>query len=202
MPVEEVSLLDPVRESGSEHGDDRDEAHRHRDERREERLEPAVQRASATDENDRRGERDDEDVERELGDVPPEIPKNFTELVSGFVDGRVGAEQLLRRTPGADLHGKRSDAETHSDAVEPPKPRNRRPDSSSLEHSEQERRKENSGKQRNRLNAGREGKRQECEQDDDSSRRGPLEGEHEHEHDGQEERIEDVLGHDRAGVGE
>ncbi len=79
--VEHVPLLDPVGELRGERRDDRDDADRQLDRRREECLEPRVERASAGDEDDRRRERDDEHVERELGDVPPQVAQRLADVV-------------------------------------------------------------------------------------------------------------------------
>ena len=134
--------------------------------------------------------------------MPPQITQSLTELVAGLVDRRVGAEQLLRRAPGDELHYSRRDREGRSDAVEKPKPRGGRSEPSWLEDGQQGRRKQNRRKQCNRLHASRKGERQKCEQKDDPPGRRALENEDEDEHSGQEERVEDGLGHDRSGVGE
>ena len=72
---------------------DRDHADRQGDGRREESLEARVERARAGDEHDRRRERDHEHVERELGDVPPEVAQRVAEVVAPLADGRVRAEE-------------------------------------------------------------------------------------------------------------
>ena len=56
----------------------------------------AARNASLPDEHDRRCERDHEDVQRELGDVPPQVAQRVAHVVAPIADRRIGAEQILR----------------------------------------------------------------------------------------------------------
>ena len=85
--VEHVALLDPVRELGGERRHDRDDAHDQGDRRREKCLQPRVERASSRYEDDRRGEWDDEHVQRQLRDVPPQVPEHLAEVVRLLAHG-------------------------------------------------------------------------------------------------------------------
>ncbi len=93
--VEEVALLDPIRERGRESGDHRNLRDRDRHRRREVGLERWVERPRPSHEHDRRGERNDEDVQRELGDVPHEVVEDLTKRVARVADGLVGAEDVV-----------------------------------------------------------------------------------------------------------
>ena len=84
--VEHVSLLDASGELRREHGHHRDDADGQSNRRREERLQPRVERASPSHEHDRRGERDHEDVQRELGDVPPQVAQRIAQVVAPIAD--------------------------------------------------------------------------------------------------------------------
>ena len=124
-------------------GHDRDDAHRQRDRGCEECLQPRIERTRPRDEDDRRRERDHEEVEGELGDVPPQVPKRLADLVRPLADGLVGAEQASSRSG---LQGEDGEGTAGDDPVQPAEPPERGRDARPLEHSEDERREEDRGR--------------------------------------------------------
>ena len=195
--VEHVPLLDPVGKLRREYGYDQDDRHRQGDRGCEERLEPRIERARPCDEDDRGRERDHEQVEGELGYVPPEVPECFAECVRPLADGLIGAEQTSSRDG---LECESSESATGNDPVQPPELSERDHEARPLEQSEDDGRQEDRGYESDGLHAS--GVRQSHEEQKQcyEEQRRSLEHDHQNESDQEEERIERVLRHDGARV--
>ena len=92
---EHVSLLDRAREARGERGDHEQRPAPEGEGGDDELLRPRIEGASADGEEDERGEREDADVEIELGDVPEEEAQHLGQVVALLADDGVGAEQAL-----------------------------------------------------------------------------------------------------------
>ena len=197
--VEQVPLLDPIGELGRERSDDREHTDDQRDRRREERLQARVEGSRAHDEHDERRERDDEHVQGELRDVPPEVAEHLLRVVAPVADRGVGAEQSSRE----DLGDEDDDCAGGGDPVEPAvRARSSRAGSASRRPRGRAGAARIAGTSRDRLHARPVGDGDEPEQEHDEKRRGALEDAHEHEGDEEEQRVEGVLRHHRPRVRE
>ena len=202
--VEHVSLLDARGELRREHGHHRDDADGREHRRREERLQPRVERASTPDEHDRRGERDHEDVQRELGDVPPEVAQRIASRHSS--DRR--PVNRRRADPAACVRGRghatrTATASPADEPVQPAKSRDRRAQAARLEECEQERREQDRAvRARPPAPGSRYARPTSARRRITQSASGSFEHDDEHEHDEQEQRVEGVLRHDRPRVRE
>ena len=135
----------------------------------------------------------DEDVESELGDMPPEVSKRLAELVRPLADGLVGAEQATTRRG---LDGDHREGGAGDDPVQPPEPRERGRDGRPVEEREDEGREEDRRREGDGLHAGRVREPHEEKKQCDEGQRRTLEHQDEGESDEEEERIEGVLRHD------
>ena len=144
----------------------------------------------------------DEDVQRELGDVPPQVAQRVAHVVAPIADRRIGAEQILRCVSEDEPTHEDGDGEPADEPVQPAKSRDRRAQAARLEDREQERREQDGRSERDRLHPGRIRRAGEHEEEDHPERRGSFEHDDEHEHDEQEQRVEGVLRHDRSRVRE
>ena len=135
----------------------------------------------------------DAEVEVEPGQVPERPLRHLAHVVVLVARRLVRAEHRERRAAAQRLGDDRDDRDSRhrpvqdAEAPEPAPP-------------EQERRGEDRRKERDRLRARREGDECDPEHEELPLPRRPLEHQHEHERRGQEDRIERVLGHQRARV--
>ena len=91
---ERVPLLDPRRELGGEDGDDEHEPERDGERRGEVAAQRRVESRAIAGEDDRRRDRDDADVEVELGPVAEQVVEHVAEVVAARPDDRVRAEEV------------------------------------------------------------------------------------------------------------
>ena len=94
---EQVPFLNPLRELRREGRDDEDQPEAHGERDREQSLQRSVERAGASGEDDCRGDRDDPEVEVELGDVIDEEAEHLEQVVVGVADDAVRAEEISER---------------------------------------------------------------------------------------------------------
>ena len=190
---EDVSFLYPVRrELRRERGDD--EQHPHGERRRcgEERLQRGVERTRARKQQRKRDEREDAEVEVELGNVPEQEPRDLAEVVTRLSDDLVRAEQARERSAAGELREDDERTPSQRDSVQQ---RVR-----AQPAAEQERRGQDREYECDRLHADENGARGEREHEQLRRPRRPLEHPDERPRNEEERGIEHVLGHHGAGV--
>ncbi len=199
---EGVALLDPARELRREGGDDEQQRGRDGDPRGEEGRELRVVAAACERrEQNEGGERQNAEVEVELGQVVEEEPGHGLGVVGAVADDRVRAEQVGERAAASCLGAEHEHRPRRDDAVEDAERRERGPQWPPVEQRQQERRDQDRRHERHRLHAGREGDRDEAEEQRLPPEGRPLQHQHERQRRRHEERIEDVLRHHGARVG-
>ena len=131
--------------------------------------------------------------------MPDEIVEHEAHVVAAFADDPVGTEQLREIAAARQLEGDQSGSSGHHDAVRGEERPERR--AAALEEGEQYRRRQRRGHQHDRLDTDRVGDRDQREQQHLAAGGRAIQQARELPGDQDEQRVEGVLGHDRARVG-
>ena len=197
--IEVVALLDAQRLPRREDGDLGDEERRDGERRGGEDARARRETARGEPHREQCREPDDTDVEVELGDVPEQIVADVGDRVAAARRRAVGAEERERRAAAGDRGCEREHDRRAGDAVQRREPPQAQPQVA-FDQAVQDRSCERGSEEGNRLRAGREAERADGKEQHLPRRGRPLEREHEREHRQHEERVEGVLGHQRARV--
>jgi hypothetical protein len=165
----------------------------------EERLRGAVEPPPERREQDKRRERQEPQVQVELGDVVEEPLQDGADRVVLVAGGLVGAERRAGRVAARELHRDYDNDRGAEDPVQPAKGE-QAPPGLAPPPGQQRRRRDERRHERHGLRARGVRERADREQDELAREGRPLQARDERERRTDEDRVEGVLGHDRPGV--